>query len=493
VFFIHGGYFRNGYGGENGPDYWYREGILPSRYNRNNSRIDIVTFNYRLSILGFYPLRTYSDELSSDCGNFAEIGGSLGVDDAIKAFIYTQRLYASDSNVVFLVMGQSAGAMLAHLIAPHLQVLSGGVLENFVLMSGLSTMPAAFHYSALQIIEHTKNMTNCTDLPCLKRSNPETIMKLVHAGEEQEGAPAGLNDWYLPHLSRTIQCYPWHSARLHNRMRIMVTLNQNELGAIVQTLLNTTDLFPSSPSSSYKKGRTRWGKRTNAAKYRNSNRTKKIIYNKYNAANDTPSNETDMLDLIPHFKHLFPNTTIQNLYSFVIPYGFNFFAFSLKEVMASAFNDYLFVYSIMTLPKVSPHVVVYVGFSSTLGNNLDRLHEQPTRILGHGDDLSAAFCHHATSDISTIGSQLIIPRLCKGDSGRADLSYKMLRHFVHFAITNAPATTTWKHINPRSNCLSMIPSCPVYSLSQYKPKFYFPMLRLKAWKKLFDQIPYAKY
>ena len=102
--FIHGGDFRDGYGG--GP-------LYDGMHLANSSKIIVVTINYRLSILGF---------LYTGSGDSESINGNFGFLDQRMAMRWVRENIAAfgGSTSDTTLMGQSAGAesIAAHLVSP---------------------------------------------------------------------------------------------------------------------------------------------------------------------------------------------------------------------------------------------------------------------------------------------------------------------------------------------------------------------------------------
>ena len=121
--FIHGGGFRDGSGSPfiYGPKYLVKHGVI------------LVTFNYRLEILGFL------------CLGIKEAPGNVGLKDQVQALKWVKRnirAFGGDPDNV-TIFGESAGSasVLYHLLSP----MSKGLFNKAIMQSG-----SALGYWALQ-------------------------------------------------------------------------------------------------------------------------------------------------------------------------------------------------------------------------------------------------------------------------------------------------------------------------------------------------------
>lgn len=122
--FIHGGGFRDGSGSPfiYGPKYFVKNGVI------------LVTFNYRLEILGFL------------CLGIKEAPGNIGLKDQVQALKWVKRnirvFGGNPDNVT--IFGESAGAASVsyHLLSP----MSKGLFNRAIMQSG-----SALGYWALQL------------------------------------------------------------------------------------------------------------------------------------------------------------------------------------------------------------------------------------------------------------------------------------------------------------------------------------------------------
>nr|WOZ07767.1 carboxylesterase CarE3 [Agrotis ipsilon] len=122
--FIHGGGFRDGSGSPfiYGPKYLIRHGVI------------LVTFNYRLEVLGFL------------CLGIKEAPGNIGLKDQVLALKWVKRnirTFGGDPDNV-TIFGESAGAasVTYHLLSP----MSKGLFNRAIMQSG-----SALGYWALQL------------------------------------------------------------------------------------------------------------------------------------------------------------------------------------------------------------------------------------------------------------------------------------------------------------------------------------------------------
>lgn len=117
MFWIHGGGFTWGSGNDDlyGPDFLVRYGIV------------LVTFNYRLEVLGFLSLHT------------TEVPGNAGMKDQVAALRWVKRNignFGGDPDNI-MIFGESAGAgsVAYHLISP----MTKGLFKKSILQSGAAT------------------------------------------------------------------------------------------------------------------------------------------------------------------------------------------------------------------------------------------------------------------------------------------------------------------------------------------------------------------
>ncbi|XP_063366710.1 acetylcholinesterase-like [Cydia amplana] len=127
--FIHGGGFRDGSGSPflYGPEYLVKHGVI------------LVTFNYRLEILGFLCLGT------------KDAPGNAGLKDQVAALRWIQKnikAFGGDRDNV-TIFGESAGSASVsyHLISP----MSKGLFHKAVMQSGTAMSPWSFQFEPLQI------------------------------------------------------------------------------------------------------------------------------------------------------------------------------------------------------------------------------------------------------------------------------------------------------------------------------------------------------
>lgn len=151
--FIHGGSFVAGTGGSSTSD------ISDGTYLAASQNVVVVTFNYRLGVLGF--LATF--DMSSGAGNF-------GFRDQLLALNWVQQNIANfggDPTQVML-FGESAGAM-----AVSLHALSSPQSTGLFKMALMESNPLGFSYQTLrqaQSLGHTySRLFHCSNLQCLQR------------------------------------------------------------------------------------------------------------------------------------------------------------------------------------------------------------------------------------------------------------------------------------------------------------------------------------
>lgn len=124
--YVHGGGFTSGSGGTDlyGPDYLIEQSVV------------LVTFNYRLGVLGFLSLEN------------SEVPGNAGLKDQVMALKWVQKnieKFGGDPNNVTL-FGESAGgaSVQYHLLSP----LSKGLFHKAIIQSGSVFNPWAFMENA---------------------------------------------------------------------------------------------------------------------------------------------------------------------------------------------------------------------------------------------------------------------------------------------------------------------------------------------------------
>ncbi|CAK8682117.1 unnamed protein product [Clavelina lepadiformis] len=158
---FHGGGFLNG--AATSP-------IYDGRFLSNATNTIVVTVNYRLGALGF---------LVYDDGNDV-INGNQGIGDQQLALKWIQEnieKFGGDKEKVTLV-GNSAGAqsVVLHLMSDKSSNLFHGAV--------MQSLPALFKYpnmeKALEVTAHTLNITNCTNIECLRNTPPEELVKVAN-------------------------------------------------------------------------------------------------------------------------------------------------------------------------------------------------------------------------------------------------------------------------------------------------------------------------
>ncbi|XP_075981734.1 juvenile hormone esterase-like [Anticarsia gemmatalis] len=126
--FIHGGGYRDGSGSPfiYAPKHLLQHGVL------------LVTFNYRLEILGFL------------CLGIKEAPGNAGLKDQVEALKWVQRnikAFGGDPDNV-TIFGESAGAasVVYHLVSP----MSNGLFKNAIMQSGSAMSPWSLQFQPLE-------------------------------------------------------------------------------------------------------------------------------------------------------------------------------------------------------------------------------------------------------------------------------------------------------------------------------------------------------
>ncbi|KAJ0173899.1 hypothetical protein K1T71_010045 [Dendrolimus kikuchii] len=158
--FIHGGGFRDGSGTPfiYGPDYLIQHGVI------------LVTFNYRVEILGFL------------CLGIKEAPGNAGLKDQVAALKWIKEnisQFGGDPDNV-TIFGESAGSasVLYHMLSP----LSTGLFHKAIMQSGSAMSPWTLQFEPLKIASRfAKHLGHNTENPheiitILKKILPEKLM-----------------------------------------------------------------------------------------------------------------------------------------------------------------------------------------------------------------------------------------------------------------------------------------------------------------------------
>lgn len=126
--YVHGGGFRDGSGSPYlyGPEYLVKHGVI------------LVTFNYRLEVLGFL------------CLGIKEAPGNVGLKDQVQALRWIKRnirAFGGNPNHVTL-FGESAGSasVLYHIVSP----LSKGLFQKAIMQSGSAISPWSLQFEPMK-------------------------------------------------------------------------------------------------------------------------------------------------------------------------------------------------------------------------------------------------------------------------------------------------------------------------------------------------------
>ncbi|CAK1584968.1 unnamed protein product [Parnassius mnemosyne] len=126
--YIHGGGFRDGSGSPSlyGPEYLTKHGVI------------LVTFNYRLEIIGFL------------CLGIEEAPGNAGLKDQVEALKWVKKnikAFGGDPNSITL-FGESAGSasVFYHLMSP----MSVGLFDRAIMQSGSAMSPWSLQFEPLK-------------------------------------------------------------------------------------------------------------------------------------------------------------------------------------------------------------------------------------------------------------------------------------------------------------------------------------------------------
>ncbi|CAG9563706.1 unnamed protein product [Danaus chrysippus] len=149
--FIHGGGYRDGSGSPflYGPDYLIRHGVI------------LVTFNYRLEVLGFL------------CLGIKDASGNMGLKDQVQALRWVKeniRAFGGDPNQVTL-FGESAGSssVLYHIVSP----LSTGLFHRAIMQSGSAMSPWSLQFEPFKTASRLAHQIG------YKLEDPSEILKLL--------------------------------------------------------------------------------------------------------------------------------------------------------------------------------------------------------------------------------------------------------------------------------------------------------------------------
>lgn len=209
---IHGGGFRNEYGGRitQGPKFLVRHDVI------------VITFNYRLGPYGFLCLDT------------PEVPGNQGIKDQLIALRWIKNniaAFGGDANKI-TIFGQSAGALSADF---HLFYTSEDLFNNIILQSGTALTPSTFVDSdpsaPLRLAEHLGFTTNSLDDAMAFLETADTNLVIAAT------AAIGLNfspcvEKEFDNIEQLITEHPLNmNVSKAQNVSILIGFNSNELGS----------------------------------------------------------------------------------------------------------------------------------------------------------------------------------------------------------------------------------------------------------------------
>ena len=167
MFWIHGGAFVWGHGGEDlyGPDYLITEDVV------------VVTINYRLGLFGFVSF----DDPS------LEVPGNAGLKDQVMALRWVQKnivKFGGDRNNV-TIFGESAGGVSVHLMV--LSPLAKGLFHKAIAQSGcaLNTwVRASKGVKRVAEIMGLERVDDKTVFDALAKKSTEEVLEIQEKMEE---------------------------------------------------------------------------------------------------------------------------------------------------------------------------------------------------------------------------------------------------------------------------------------------------------------------
>ncbi|WP_169389558.1 carboxylesterase/lipase family protein [Deinococcus aquatilis] len=166
---LHGGSFTLGSGSA------YDGSVLAEKYG-----VVVVTLNYRLGALGFLSLPALNAEAAD------QTSGNYGLMDQQAALRWVGRNVAAfgGNPADVTIFGESAGGMsvCAQLASPQ----AAGLFQKAIIQSGLCLSPGnavtLAQASARNVRYADKLACRPTDLACLRKVNPETLLKTTVPG-----------------------------------------------------------------------------------------------------------------------------------------------------------------------------------------------------------------------------------------------------------------------------------------------------------------------
>ncbi|XP_026743716.1 juvenile hormone esterase-like [Trichoplusia ni] len=231
--FIHGGGFRDGSGSPfiYGPRHLIKHGVI------------LVTFNYRLEVLGFL------------CLGIKEAPGNIGLKDQVQALKWVKKnikgLGGDPDNVT--IFGESAGssAVAYHLLSP----MSQGLFNKAILQSGSALSPWALQFEPVKTarllaaqmgykVEDPQEIYNI-----FKRSKAEDLLK--HRVPREKGDIVLSENIFVPCIEKSIagvetflpdNPYTLLSEGKYNKVPVIIGYNNRE-GYYFAGKENDTTLF----------------------------------------------------------------------------------------------------------------------------------------------------------------------------------------------------------------------------------------------------------
>ena len=217
--YIHGGGFRDGSGSPflYGPEYFLRHGLI------------LVTFNYRLEILGFL------------CLGIKEAPGNAGLKDQVESLRWIKRnikAFGGDPDNLTL-FGESAGSasVLYHITSP----MSKGLFNKAIMQSGSAISPWSFQFEPFETARTlAKQMGHDLEDPYklyeLFKSQP--IVKLLETRVPRKKGEVSLSENIfvpcaerkLPNTEHFLTVHPYNllSKGQYNKVPVIMGFNNAE-------------------------------------------------------------------------------------------------------------------------------------------------------------------------------------------------------------------------------------------------------------------------
>ncbi|KAL0483334.1 cAMP-regulated D2 protein [Acrasis kona] len=164
IVWIPGGHFEQG---SSGTPLYYGD-----FFTTNQSKVVLVTVNYRLGALGWL-----TDDTISEVKN-----GNLGLYDVVESLRWVQRNIAAfgGNPDQVTIAGQSAGATI--IAALSVSPIGKGLFNKVILMSNPITLPFRYQRDASTLGTQVRNILKCGagDIECLRSKSVQEIVDAQH-------------------------------------------------------------------------------------------------------------------------------------------------------------------------------------------------------------------------------------------------------------------------------------------------------------------------